>query len=267
MSIIDGVPFLRATYFTPGRDLPITDIVVHWMCGTLAGTDATFTNGSREASAHFGIEGAKIHQYVALGDTAWHAANHDENNRSVGIEHSGQPGRDPSAATVATSVAVIVALCRRYNIDPSHIYPHKKFTNTDCPGTLPVADIIARVRAQLGGVPPKPSKPGTRNIPMTKAIQAACHQAQDGCWGPATARAADGVIRELEARGSVAEVRYLQAVVGTVVDGAWGPASEAARVVALRKIQAAIGVAADGAWGPISQAAWLRAYNANYGKF
>ena len=150
------ITFLASPYYTTGRaGAKITDIVVHWMDGTLANTDAEFTHGSRQVSAHYGIEDGTVHQYVHDADTAWHAGDRAENQRSIGIEHSAQPAtattpaRDASPATIATSVTLIVGLCRKYSIDPSHIYPHKKFYATQCPGTLPIADIIARVRAQL----------------------------------------------------------------------------------------------------------------------
>jgi len=170
MSILDGIPFLPSPNHATGRQgAKITDIVLHWMVTNLAGCDATFAGTARQVSAHYGIENGTIHQYVALADTAWHAGDHAENIRSIGIEHSAQPAtkttpaRDASPATIATSVALIVALCRKYGIDPSHIYPHKKFYATACPGTLPIADIIARVRAQL-------TTPTTEvDMPLTQA--------------------------------------------------------------------------------------------------
>jgi hypothetical protein len=144
------ITFLASPYHTAGRGgAKITDIVVHWMDGTLAATDAEFTHGSRRVSAHYGIEDATIHQYVHDADTAWHAGNWNENTRSIGIEHSAQPGRDATPATIATSVALMATLCRQYGIDPSRIFPHSKFYATQCPGTLPIVAMIAAVRAQL----------------------------------------------------------------------------------------------------------------------
>jgi hypothetical protein len=168
MTALDGIPFLPAKYFTTGREAKITDIVLHWMATNLAGCDATFTSGNREASAHYGIEGEVIHQYVRDADTAWHCGDRAENHRSIGIEHSAQPGRDATPATIATSVSLITALCRKYGISPNHIYPHKKFFNTACPGTLPIADIVVRVTAQLG-YPTNPA-PTTPEVDMPLSI-------------------------------------------------------------------------------------------------
>ena len=164
MTAFVGIPFLPAAHFTKGRESKIDTIVLHWMAGTLASTDATFTGGAREASAHYGIEGAVVHQYVHDGDTAWHSGDRATNQRSIGIEHSAAPGRPASPATIATSVTLCVALCRKYGISPDHIYPHKKFYSTACPGTLPVAAIVAAVRAQLG----YPLTPAPRPTPTPK---------------------------------------------------------------------------------------------------
>ena len=149
MTILDGIPFLPAAHFTRGRESKIDTLVLHWIAGTLASADATFTGGRREASAHFGIENTTVHQYVRVSDTAWHAGDRAVNHRSIGIEHSAAPGRAATPSTIATSVALCVALCRKYGISPARIFPHKKFTATACPGTLPIAAIVAAVRTAL----------------------------------------------------------------------------------------------------------------------
>ena len=173
MTILDGIPFLPSPNHTTGRQgAKVTDLVLHWMDGTLASTDATFAGSARQVSAHFGIEGTTIHRYVADADTAWHAGDWNENIRSIGIEHSADPNRPASPATIATSVALIVALCRKYSISPDHIYPHKKFYATACPGTLPIASMIATVRAQLG-FPITPAPTPTPEVPMTLDEQVA----------------------------------------------------------------------------------------------
>jgi len=144
------IPFLDSPNHASRNGVKITDIVLHWMDGTLAACDATFANAAGQTSAHYGVENTVVHQYVQDADVAWHSGDWNENQRSIGIEHSAQPGRDASAATVATSVALIVGLCRKYGISPDHIYPHNRFFATACPGTLPIAAIIAAVRVQLG---------------------------------------------------------------------------------------------------------------------
>ena len=146
--------------------VPITDIVLHWMDGTLAAADATFANAAGQTSAHYGIEDTTIHQYVDDSRVAWHSGDWNENQRSIGIEHSAQPGRDASPQTIATSVALIVAKCREHGINPDHIYPHQRFFATACPGTLPVAAIVVAVRAQLGQPIPVPPTSGKAVLDM-----------------------------------------------------------------------------------------------------
>jgi len=98
--------FIQATYFTPGRQGATVDqIVMHWMDGTLAATIDTFTNGSRQASAHYGIGEGDEKQFVQEGDTAWADGDWNENIRSIAIEHSAQPGRDATDDTYARSIA------------------------------------------------------------------------------------------------------------------------------------------------------------------
>ena len=99
---------------TNGHPAPLLAIVHHRMVGTLAGTDTTFTTGTRVASTNFGIgycvkHGPKricIHQYVRLGDQAWGNGNWDAsgqwddrypttfvNSRTVSIEHEDGGGK------------------------------------------------------------------------------------------------------------------------------------------------------------------------------
>jgi N-acetyl-anhydromuramyl-L-alanine amidase AmpD len=220
------ITFLASPYFTAGRQgAKIDSIVVHWMDGTLATTDAEFAGGSRRVSAHYGIEGAVVHQYVHDADTAWHAGDWVENTRSIGIEHSAQPGRDATPATIATSVALMATLCRQYGIDPSRIFPHSKFYATQCPGTLPIGGMVAAVRAQLAKPAPapvvtgKPAYPGyvtsisSHGAYVTRMIQNRLKTLNypivvDGDFGPETrkwvalfqsrhALAADGVVGKL----------------------------------------------------------------------
>jgi len=196
MTILDGIPFLNSPNHASRNGVKITDIVLHWMDGTLAGADARFADAAEEVSAHYGIEDATIHQYVALPETAWQSGDKPENQRSIGIEHSADPKRPASAQTVATSVALITALCRKYSIDPSHIYPHKKFYPTQCPGTLPIADIVARVRAQLA----TPTTPTPEvDMPVTPAEMDAI-----------AIKAAEQVWQRFKVRGIASELATLQ---------------------------------------------------------
>lgn len=156
--------WVGAVYFTKGRDAPVRRIVLHWMATTLAGCDATFTGGQREASAHYGLEGDKRHQYVREADTAWHSGVRSVNHESIGIEHSAQPGRDATEATIRNSVELCTVLCRRYGLTADAIDKHNDFSATQCPGTLPVSRIREAVRANLAGTT-APSTPVPQEDP------------------------------------------------------------------------------------------------------
>lgn len=139
--------------FWAGRTQPITTIVIHWMAGNLSAADKVFhSNVGTDAatSAHYGIEDETVYQWVKDEDTAWHARQ--ANPYSIGIEHSAQPGRDASPATLETSAQLIATLCKKHNIpiDRAHIIPHSQVVQTSCPGTIPLDALIARAR-QLNG--------------------------------------------------------------------------------------------------------------------
>lgn len=131
-------------------------IVLHWIAGTLESADATFANPNRKASAHYGIGGNTIHQYVKEEDTAWHCGNLTKNRQSIGIEHEGGPELPISEATIQTSIKLVADLCKRYTIpaDRTHIFKHSEIKPTQCPGTLPVERIVEEVSKLLSPAPP-----------------------------------------------------------------------------------------------------------------
>lgn len=135
---------------------PKTKIVLHWMAGTLAGTDKVFQDTKRGTSAHYGIEDREVHQYVNTDHVAYHAGVYKVNQESIGIEHSAAPGRDATPLTIETSINLIVDLCRKYNIpaDRQHIIKHSEIKATQCPGTIPIDYIVEQVALKLKGAPP-----------------------------------------------------------------------------------------------------------------
>lgn len=144
-----NIQWIGSPNYTQGRSQPITKIVIHWMAGTLAATDAVFQQNAgtdRATSAHYGIENGIIHQYVKDSDTAYHAVS--ANPYSIGIEHSAAPGRPASDATINTSAQLIAQLCKTHNIpiDNTHIIPHSQVVATQCPGTIPIDVIISKAK-------------------------------------------------------------------------------------------------------------------------
>ncbi|MPZ13993.1 MAG: hypothetical protein GEU73_06150 [Chloroflexi bacterium] len=71
-------------------------IVLHTAVGSLDGMTAWFQRTDAQVSAHYGVGlDGRIHQYVLLTDTAWHAGRLETGNR-----WSGPSGVNPNAVTV-----------------------------------------------------------------------------------------------------------------------------------------------------------------------
>lgn len=143
--------------FTSGRQGTKVDrIVLHWIVGRLTAADATFQDRNRNTSAHYGIGGTQVHQYVKEENTAHHAGNWAMNLRSVGIEHEGGPNLPISDTTYQTSGKLVAEICQRYNIplDVSHLILHKEIVATGCPGTLDRNRIIAEAKKASGSTQP-----------------------------------------------------------------------------------------------------------------
>ena len=86
--------------FTEGREGTAVDrIVIHYIVGTLAAADTTFSDPNSGVSAHYGIGEGEIHQFVDEANTAWHAGDWNFNLRSIGIEHSADPSRTRAGTT------------------------------------------------------------------------------------------------------------------------------------------------------------------------
>lgn len=137
--------FIGSPNCTIGRSNTTIDrIVIHWADGDLASTDQVFQDTIRDTSAHYGIEDNTIHQYVEEANTAYHSGEWNMNLRSIGIEHSAQPGRDASEATYETSAQLIAGICSRYGIplDREHIIKHNQVVPTECPGTIDIDKLI-----------------------------------------------------------------------------------------------------------------------------
>lgn len=137
--------------YTVGRDGTAVDrIVIHYIVGTLAAADATFANSASGVSAHYGIGEGALHQYVSELNTSWHAGDFPMNQRSIGIEHSADVDRAPSASTYEMSVDLCVNICQDYGLDPqTQIIGHSSVVATACPGTVDLQRIRDEVAARL----------------------------------------------------------------------------------------------------------------------
>lgn len=147
------------------------DFVFHSTDGAAAGVDATFVNpnpgGSGPRSAHvMFLKNGLVHQYVDLKDTAWHAGKFVENTRSVGMEF--EDGGDNQAPRTPEQLAEGAKFVKwvEEQLGPAKEYlRHKDVVPTQCPGNVPVEDIVKAAHAPAVVVVPKPLPPEPTPVP------------------------------------------------------------------------------------------------------
>jgi MYXO-CTERM domain-containing protein len=118
----------QANKWTPGRGTPITMIAVHDTEGGWNASVATLQNDGGK-SVHYIIDadGSQVGQFVAEGDTAWHAGNWFYNQHMIGIEHVGYAGLDDYQTPLyAKSADLVRAIAKR-----NHLGPHQDGTDLD----------------------------------------------------------------------------------------------------------------------------------------
>lgn len=124
----------------------IQKIFVHHMAGNLTVKQCGSVFDKREASAHYGVNGKSIGQYVDEADTAWHCGNFNWNQRSIGIELANDGGSSTSwhvsDTTINTAIKLIADICRRNGIKKlnytgdmdGNLCMHRWVCSTSCPG-------------------------------------------------------------------------------------------------------------------------------------
>lgn len=137
---------LLTNNFTPGRGgHKIEMIVIHHNAGCLSIDQIWEVWQTREASAHYQVtQTGEIGQLVNDTDTAWHAADLDRNQRSIGIEHSNCGGADQdwpiSEKTREEGAHLVAAICRYCGLGRPqwgvNVRPHSETGQTSCPYRL-----------------------------------------------------------------------------------------------------------------------------------
>lgn len=143
-----------------GRTQTIREIILHWMAGTLAGTDRIFADPSSQVSAHSGYEDDDRHDYVRIEDTAW--AARQANPFTINLELSAAPGRAPSDKTYENVIKDCAAYCKEYGLGSDAIKainPHMKYVNTRCSGSNEDGKVLEK-----GGVDIKRIRDGVEKI-------------------------------------------------------------------------------------------------------
>lgn len=124
---------------------PITDITIHHMAGNLTVYQCGEVFQTREASAHYGIDGeGRIGQYVDEKYASWANANAASNRRSVTIELANDEiggNWHVSDTAIERCIDLCVDICRRNGIDLVYtgdtsgtLTRHNMFYATTCPG-------------------------------------------------------------------------------------------------------------------------------------
>ena len=125
----------------------IDKIFVHHMAGNLSVKQCGNVFRTREASAHYGVNGKNIGCYVDESNTAWHCGNWGYNQRSIGIELANDQGASGnwhvSDKTIDTCIKLIADICKRNGIKEikytgdlsGNLCMHCWVSSTACPGT------------------------------------------------------------------------------------------------------------------------------------
>lgn len=172
------------TNYNWGREgKKIQGIVVHHGATTsLDSIGSTFARANRNGSAHYGVGGSQIHQYVDEANTAWHCTNWYGNTRTVSVEttnSTGAPNWEIAPDAFETLVKLVADIAKRNNLGRLWINPkadmpvlsgHKDWygASTVCPGPslYPRLQEIAD-RANAINFPPVVAKPSIIWVDIT----------------------------------------------------------------------------------------------------
>lgn len=137
---------LLRVHFTSQSSKIVKAIVVHHMAmvGTGDGKalDAIYRTWQvRPASAHYGVDGKYVRQYVWDRDRAWATGNRTANATTISIEHAnstGKPTWKVSDQTMKTGARLVAQLHWVYRlgrpIAGKTLHKHKDYVGTECPG-------------------------------------------------------------------------------------------------------------------------------------
>lgn len=228
--------------------MKIDKIFVHHMAGVLTVEQCGKVFKTREASAHYGVDGrGKIGQYVLEENVAWHTGNYSYNCRSIGIELSNSTGASGgwkvSDTAIQRCIDLIVDICRRNGIDrinytgdlKGNLCMHTWVVATSCPGPYLktkfkyIAEQVNKKLVNSTSTAPTKAKKAYMGILPTKNLR-------NGSSGQ--------------------QVKYLQQFLNWYdkknkldVDGDFGPKTDSS----VRKFQIEVGIDCDGVVGPITR--------------
>jgi len=243
-------------FFTAGRPAGVRGIVLHHAATTdFDGIGRTFKVAG--VSAGYGVSQINtVDQYVADGNTGYHAGNWAANQAYIGIEHvnsgGSQTGWPVADQTLNTSVELSRDIVARHGLGKlvpfQNLFPHNHFSPTFCPGVIKAKldwyaeQVNAATGNSGGGSAPAPSRRSNEDI-ATEVL--------NGKWGNNPGRSSS-----LAAAGY--DPNTIQAIVNARLGGGSAPAPAQSSVSEIARQVIA------GAWGngPSRQANLERAgYN------
>lgn len=132
-SLVTKVWPANPSNYTIGRGgYEVAGIVIHHAVTTdINVIGRVFEQYGRGGSAHYGVGGKEIHQYVDETNTAWHCSNFWGNENTIGIEcvNSALGGDYPvSDETLDTVIRLVADIANRYNLGKLYVNPSE-----DCP--------------------------------------------------------------------------------------------------------------------------------------
>lgn len=169
--------------YTIGREGKTIDkIVIHHAAGTgqLEMIQDIFNTLNRNASAHYGVRGQDIAQYVSEDNTAWANSNRLINQTSISIEVvnvSKAPDWRVSCDTYETLIELVVDITARHGLYPlipgGNLNWHSMYAATTCPGPYllgKIPDLADRVNGVIADMDKlqgliEPCKPVDYTIP------------------------------------------------------------------------------------------------------
>jgi nucleoid-associated protein YgaU len=154
--------------FRPQSNIKKKYIVFHWIVGRLDGATAHFQNPKGKVATNYGVGEGRIHQYVKDTDYAFGSGTTESNRDGISIEHEGgwmlSTGKRkvPSKKVLETSAWLCAKIAREHNLGElvpyKNAFPHNKFVNTQCPGSLDW-ESICKMANQINAAILKPSNP------------------------------------------------------------------------------------------------------------
>lgn len=243
----------------------IEKIFVHHMAGALTVKQCGNVFKTRAASAHYGVNGSQIGQYVDEANTAWHCGNFNWNQRSIGIELANDGGAKTNwhvaDSTIETAIKLIADICKRNGISElvytgdmsGNLCMHKWVASTSCPGAY-LSKQFKRIAEGVNKLLNYDPQKAAELEAIIKKSQKFFGTTQDGTISgqlyefnanfPALIYAIDS----WDGKGSVL-IKAVQKWLGVEADGLLGPAT-------VEAWQKKIGVTADKKFGSKSLAAW-----------